>query len=310
MGVIMGGFLLLLFIVVIIYFIIRYNNKKIETKYKQEAEYRRAIAPEVDIYSDDSFKKQIVFRYRDWDGKTYKKRIIPFYKNEHFLEGYCLDTRENDLFTIDRIVSFGDGSRAKFEALGRDPSIMTHEEVADKESYRDTAPKRKSATIENKGHKNWDEKNPTEIFFRYRNADGKTKNRVVQLINYDTQEIKGFCKMAKGIRTFKFDRIQTFYKDSKDRLEAFRTNPHFNRDILTISFVGFSDNQFEDYKDIGNIYNYRALKTITKNTSIVVYDNALTEAQTRRVEENQCALVKADNFAHFLETGEVHVDLD
>lgn len=305
----MTGFLALVAIGVIIYFIVRYNNNKATIKYQKEVDYRKSVAPEVDIYSDESFKKQIVFRYRDWDGKTYKKRIIPFYKNEHFLEGYCLDTRANDLFEINKIVGFEDGSRAKFEALSRDPSIMTHEEVADKESYRERPPKRKSATIENKGHKNWDEDNPTEIFFRYRNADGKTKNRVVQLINYDTEEIKGFCKVAKGLRTFKFDRIQTFYKDSKDRLEAFRTNPHFNRDILTISFVGFGDSQFEDYKKKGAIYNYRALKTITKNTGIVVYDNALTDAQTKRAEENQCALLKADNFAHFLETGEVQSSL-
>lgn len=301
----MAGFLVLIAIGAIIYFIVRYNTNKATTKYQEEIDYRKSVAPDVDIYSDESFKKQIVFRYKDWDGKTYTKRIIPFYKNEHFLEGYCLDTRENDLFDIDKIVSFEDGSRRRFEALGRDPSIMTHEEVLDKASYQKLVPVKKAVSSENKGHTDWNEENPTEIFFRYRNADGKTKNRIVQLINYDSEDIKGVCKMANGIRTFKVDRIQTYYKDSKDRLEAFRTNPHFNRDILTISFVGFSDEQFEDYKAKGSIYNYRALKTITKNTGIVVYDIDLTDAQTRRAEENRCALLKADNFSHFLETGEI-----
>ena len=128
----MAGFLVLVAIGAIIYFAIRYSNKKVEKKYQKEVDYRKTVAPEVDIHSTESFKKQIIFRYKDWDDKTYTKRVIPFYKSERFLEGYCLDTRKNDLFDIDKIVGFEDGSRRRFEELGRDPSIMTHEEVFDK----------------------------------------------------------------------------------------------------------------------------------------------------------------------------------
>lgn len=302
----------LAFIGLIVYYLLKRNKRKeqeLEILLQSITRDRQRAAERSQQQTTISAQKQLIFTYTDWDDITETKRIIPYYKSEYFLEGYCLDTEENALFDVNRIISFEDNGKEIFDSLTSDPSILTHDEVEDRSFYNSNSYQRPT-NIEQKEHKDWDESNPFEIFIRYKNADGKTKNRVIVLINYDQKVINGYCKMAKGLRTFIFDRIQIFYKDSRDRLENFRSNTHFDRDILTISFVDCDEKTFVDYKAKGRIYNYRALKTITKNTSIVVFELELTESQIERAEENQCALVKADDFSHFLETGEIRAALN
>src|SRR5699024_11188613 len=110
-------------------------------------------------------------------------------------------------------------------------------------------------------------------------------------------------------RTFRIDRIRAFYKDSKERLVNFKTNPNYNRELLTISFHGFTDNIFIQYNQQFDIYNFRALKSVIKYTSIIVTNREITESQQKRADENHCAFIAPENFLHFLETGEVQVGI-
>lgn len=298
LGLIFWGF-------IIYYFVSRSRRKKREKlMILQAIDLDQQNNSKADnINSLEQTNKQIIFEYKDLDGTLDTRKIIPFFKSEYFLEGFCLETQKNELFEINRIASFKDGDKEKFESLGKDPSILSYEEA-------ESLPIRNRTPItKDKSHKNWDERNPIEIFIRYENASGERKDRVIRLINYESNNITAHCKTANSMRTFRIDRIRAFYKDSKERLENFKTNPHFNRELLTISFLGFTDNIFNQYKQQGEIYNFRALKSVSKNTSIIVPNRELTESQQKRADDNHCAFIAPENFLHFLETGEVQAEL-
>lgn len=288
-----------------IYLIIRFFQKRAQRKVKLVSEINAHLEKEIATLkaqldnTSKNNKKELVFDYRQND-EVQRVTIIPYHKSDNFVEGYCLDSKRVDVYDIKNIVMFLEDTEPIFNALGRDPSLLTDREL---DQVNDS---KSDPTYDySKGHRKWDENNPNEIFFRYRGSSGKAKDRVVRLINYEQGKINGYCNMANGLRTFNIDRIEAFYKDSEARLKKFRESPHHNRDVITISFIGFSNEDFEQYKSKGNIYNYRALKSVTDNTAIVVAENSLSPAQQKRAEKNSCAFISPNDFPHFLETGEV-----
>src|SRR5699024_5695816 len=156
LGLIFWGF-------IIYYFVSRSRRKKREKlMILQAIDLDQQNNSKADnINSLEQTNKQIIFEYNDLDGTLDTRKIIPFFKIEYFLEGFYLETQKNELFEINRIASFKDGDKEKFESLGKDPSILSYEEA-------ESLPIRNRTPItKDKSHKNWDERNPIEIFIRY-----------------------------------------------------------------------------------------------------------------------------------------------
>ncbi len=284
------------------YFVIRFFRKRSDKKVKRAIEQHRirsGYGNESNQVEGEVFvpPNKIVFTYLGPDGPT-RKEIIGHYRSEYLLEGYDLNSQEVDFYVIEDILGFLEGTEKIYESLKPDPNILTERELEDLEAYQ-------SANSVDKNHKRWDESNPNEVFFKYKNSDGEIKDRVVLLQSYDDPYLKGICKLANGMRTFREDRIQTYYKDSRERIENFKVNPHYDRELISISFLGFPEDEFEQHKLKGSIYNYRALKTVTNNTAIIVANKELTPAQQARAEQYGCAFIEPENLHHFLETGEV-----
>lgn len=286
------------------YFVIRFFRKRSDKKVKRAIEQHRlqngySNEPNlVEQVEDKVFNpsKNIIFIYLE-DDKPVRKEIIGHYRSDYFLEGYNLKSQQVEYYEVEKIVGFLGDTESIYESLLGDPSLLTEDEILDLEN--------KAQEIENKDHPQWDRNNPNEVFFKYRNSLGEIRDRVVLLLAFEDPYLKGICKVAKGIRTFREDRILTYYEDSRERIDRFKANPHNNRNIISISFIGFSDTEFDQYKLKGDIYNYRALKTITKNTALIVVNKELTPSQQDKAEQYGCAFVLPEDFSHFLETGEV-----
>ena len=284
------------------YFAIRFFRKRSDKKVKRAIEQHRirsGYSNESNQVKDKVFipSNKIVFTYLGPEGPT-RKEILGHYRSEYILEGYDLNSQEVDFYVIEDILGFLEGTEKIYESLKSDPNIFIESGLEELEAHQ-------SANSVDKTHKRWDESNPNEVFFKYKNSDGEIKDRVVLLQSYDAPYLKGICKLANGMRTFREDRIQTYYKDSKKRIESFKFNPHYDRELISISFLGFPDDEFEQHKLKGSIYNYRALKTVTNNTAIIVANKELTPAQQTRADRYGCTFIEPENLHHFLETGEV-----
>lgn len=61
-----------------------------------------------------------IYNKEDRDGKVIAKQeraIMPYYRDDEYLEGYCLDREEKRTFRIDRIARFTGNSEAIFDEM-------------------------------------------------------------------------------------------------------------------------------------------------------------------------------------------------